>query len=249
MDKFNFHHAQFEYEPYPVCYIPNFLSEADYKALSESYPPLEMFKHKPLLGDKYSLAEFKNNEQFYHTFLKANPCWRDFYEKIKTKAFIEEVLSFLRDRHIDLGIRRFWYCKKLAQKRRSWFTRIVNKRVLRSRFEFAIMPANGGHILPHTDDKRKFITMVFSFIKPGEWNPSWGGGTDVLKPKDRARTYNQVNYQLPFDQVEVVKTFPFNPNQCVLFIKTYNSWHSVQPMTGPATGLRKTVTLNIEDVI
>lgn len=249
MQNFNFQNAQLEYEPYPLCYIPNFMSAADYKALSESYPALELFKFKPTLGKKYSLAEFKNNQQFYFDFLRKNECWREFYQKVKSKQFIEEIFSFLRDNHIDIGVKRFWYQKKLSKKRRSWFTRAINKRVLRSRFEFSIMPADGGHILPHTDDIRKLVTLVVSFIKEGEWDSSWGGGTDVLTTKDPKRVYNDVNFQLPFDQVKCVKTFPFVPNQCVLFVKTYNSWHSVTPMTGPATGLRKAVTINIENVV
>lgn len=248
MQPFNYKNAQFEYEPYPICYIPSFLHAADYKNLSESYPSLEVFKYKPTLGNKYSLAE-KNNRQFYYDFLQANPDWREFYNIIKTKEFIKEALAFVRDHHIDLNIKRFWYTGRMAKTRRGPIARIANKYVLRSRFEFSIMSANGGNILPHTDHPRKLITLVLSFMKPGEWNPAWGGGTDVLKPKDRSRTYNNVNFQLPFDQVDVVKTFPFEPNQCVLFIKTYNSWHSVQPMTGPAEALRKTVTINIENII
>jgi hypothetical protein len=88
---------------------------------------------------------------------------------------------------------------------------------------------------------------VLSMMKPGEWNPAWGGGTDIVMPRDRSRVYNQVNRSIPFADVEVLKTFPFDPNQCVIFVKTFNSWHSVSPMTGKASDpLRKTLTLNIE---
>ena len=49
-----------------------------------------------------------------------------------------------------------------------------------------------------------------------------------------------------FDEMEVLHTYPFTPNQCVLFVKTFNSWHSVAPMRGPAGKLRRTLTINIE---
>jgi hypothetical protein len=56
-----------------------------------------------------------------------------------------------------------------------------------------------------------------------------------------------VNSYLDFDDVTELKTFPFEPNQCLVFIKTNNSWHSVFPMTGNDRKiLRKTVTINIE---
>src|SRR4051812_13962894 len=129
MDKFNFDHAQFDYEPYPVCYIPNFLSTADYKALADTYPTLDLFKHKPALGNKYSLAE-KNNQQFYFDFLKANPCWKEFFERVKSKQFIEETFAFLKDNNIDLNIRRFWFTRRMSRRRRSWVGRIANKKLL-----------------------------------------------------------------------------------------------------------------------
>jgi len=36
------------------------------------------------------------------------------------------------------------------------------------------------------------------------------------------------------------------PNQCVLFVKTFNSLHSVRPMTAPARETaRRTLTINL----
>jgi hypothetical protein len=32
--------------------------------------------------------------------------------------------------------------------------------------------------------------------------------------------------------MDVIDTFEFTPNQAVMFVKTFNSWHSVRPMTG-----------------
>jgi hypothetical protein len=47
--------------------------------------------------------------------------------------------------------------------------------------------------------------------------------------------------------MEVLETFPFEPNQAVVFVKTFNSWHSVRPMTGRGSpAMRKTLTINIE---
>lgn len=247
MIKFNYENAQFDYEPFPICYIPNVLDAGLYKELQETYPSVEMFEFKKLLGDKYSLAE-KNNKQFYYDFLKKNPVWREFYETIKSKAFVEQVFDFLKERNIDLGVRRFVYTRDMAKKRKGPILRIANKRLLRSRFEFSIMRANGGHILPHTDIERKMVTLVLSFIKKDEWKDEWGGGTDVVMPKDRTKTFC-IDGQLPLEQTERLKTFPFNENQAVLFVKTYNSWHAVNPMTGPAEGLRKTVTINIENIV
>ena len=247
MIKFHYENAQFDYEPYPICYIPNFLDAAVYKELQESYPALELFKFNEKLGNKYALAE-KNNGHHYYAFLKKNPIWREFYRTVKSKQFVQDTFAFLRAHHVDLNVRRFVHTKNINMHRRNPIWRIANKRMLRSRFDFSIMTANGGNILPHTDIPKKMVTLVLSFIKPGEWKKEWGGGTNVLLPKDRSKIFC-LDGQRPFDEMEHIKTFPFNENQCVLFVKTYNSWHSVMPMTGPADAQRKTVTINIENII
>lgn len=108
--QFNWKNAEFDYEPYPICYVPNVLDEADYKILSQSYPDVNAFKFMQRLGKKYSLAE-KNNKDFYYQFLKQNQPWSDFYHTIKSKKFIEEVLALLKQHNIDLGIKDFAFKK------------------------------------------------------------------------------------------------------------------------------------------
>ena len=118
---------------------------------------------------------------------------------------------------------------------------------LKARFEFSAMPITGGNILPHTDHPKKLVTMVIPLLRNGEWNHAWGGGTTIVWPKERARIFNRMNHYLGFDEVDNLKTFAFEPNQCLVFIKTNNSWHAVLPMTGDKpTILRNTLTINIE---
>jgi len=84
-------------------------------------------------------------------------------------------------------------------------------------------------------------------LREGEWDPSLGGGTDVNAPKDVRYSFNHLNRQAGFDDMGVLDTFAFTPNQAVVFVKTFNSWHSVRPMTGDGAGrMRKTLTINIE---
>jgi hypothetical protein len=122
-----------------------------------------------------------------------------------------------------------------------------NRLPLKARFEFSMLPADGGHIKPHTDAPNKLITLVIPMLRAGEWDPAHGGSTDMLKPKDMSYNFNHINSYLEFDQVERGRRFPFEPNQCSIFIKTFNSWHAVYPMTGHGSpAMRRTVTLNIE---
>jgi hypothetical protein len=118
---------------------------------------------------------------------------------------------------------------------------------LRARFEFSALTIAGGSIRPHTDDPAKIVTMVISMVREDEWQPTWGGGTSVVWPIDATKSFNPGNRYLDFDEVRTLKTFPFQPNQCIVFIKTPSSWHMVAPLTGedPAI-LRRTLTINIE---
>jgi hypothetical protein len=49
-----------------------------------------------------------------------------------------------------------------------------------------------------------------------------------------------------FEDAEPLHTFDFRPNQCVIFIKTFNSLHCVRPMAGAGSQMRRTLTINIE---
>src|SRR5207249_5186511 len=101
---------------------------------------------------------------------------------------------------------------------------------LSSRFEFSMLPSAAGCIKPHTDAPQKMITLVISMIENGEWDPSFGGETEVLRPVDRQKTFNFMNRYLEFDEVETIRTFEFMPNQGIVLVKTFNSLHAVSPM-------------------
>ena len=118
---------------------------------------------------------------------------------------------------------------------------------LRSRFEFSVLKADGGEVAPHTDTPKKIITLVQTMIKDGEWNPAIGGGLDVNRTTDSTYAFNWKNKMVPWDKIEVLDTIPFVPNQCTVFVKTFNSLHAVSPMRGIGSPvMRKTLTINIE---
>jgi len=242
----DFSRAQFDYEPYPVCYVPEVMDSGLYETLRQAYPPTELFKFQPKLGRKYGLSELRRPEN-YRAFLAGNPDWKAFHEFVKSDAFVRDVLDLLRFHHIDLGLAQARVRSRARGRRLGLWARAMGRVELSARFEFSMMDPEGGHILPHTDDPHKLITLVISMMAPGEWNPEWGGGTEVVLPQDRSRIYNQLNEYLGFDDVETVRVYPFEPNQCVLFVKTYNSWHQVSPIRADSgASMRRTLTINIE---
>ena len=244
----DFRQIHFDYEPYPVGLARQVFDNNTYRELVDSFPPMDLFRYKPDKGGKYSLSQVNHGVK-YRLFIRSSPPWRRFHSFIKSPAFIDGVLDMLKSYNLDLGFPGPGWGERLYLKARAIRrgNPIPHFPRLKARFEFSAMPITGGNILPHSDHFKKTVTMVIPMLREDEWRDEWGGGTSIVWPKDGTRVFNVVNDYLDFDDVETIKTFAFEPNQCLVFIKTHNSWHGVTPMTGddPRT-LRKTLTINIE---
>jgi hypothetical protein len=246
---FRYDHLEFRYEPFPIGLAKPLLDEGQYREMVARYPEPQLFAYLPEVGHKYSLSE-KNNPKAYREVIGSTPIWRELHRWIKSDDFLRGVMEALRARHIDLGYKKLpTTTRRLAKLARN-LTRgrlDAGQPPLSARFEFSMLPAEGGHVIPHTDSPGKIVTLVVSMVGEGEWDPGFGGGTDVNRPKDVRLCYNELNRQAAFDDVEVLDTYEFTPNQAVVFVKTFNSWHSVRPMTGNGSAaMRKTLTINIE---
>jgi len=245
---FSFDSLRLRYDPFPIGVARPLMAADTYAQLVESYPSLELFQYFPKVGNKYVLSE-KFNSANYDSFIRKHPVWQRFHDWIKSDDFSYGVAHMLRDHGIDLGYDApISGGKRLIKRLKSLAKRRVTNMPpnLKSRFEFSMLPADGGSVTPHTDEPSKIITLVISMQREGEWNPAFGGGTDVNRPKDERRLFNRMNGKGSFEEMEILDSFPYEPNQAVLFVKTFNSWHSVRPMTGNSGVMRKTLTINIE---
>ncbi|MGD2076320.1 MAG: hypothetical protein PVI91_14170 [Gammaproteobacteria bacterium] len=246
---FSYEHLNFRYEPFPIGLAKPVMDPGTYQELVNHYPTIDHFEYIPKLGRKYSLSE-RFNPRGYHRLIRSQPIWREFHRWIKSDEFVAGVLDALRARNLDLGYdtgassgrRAMQLVKDMLRGRTA--ARLAR---LRARFEFSMLPADGGHILPHTDAPSKIVTLIISMLDEGEWDAAFGGGTDVNRVKDSGHSFNWLNAQGRFEDMEVLDTFPFTPNQAVVFVKTFNSWHSVRPMQGAGSAaMRRTLTINIE---
>ncbi len=236
--------AHFRYEPYPIGIVREIFEPSLYARLVETFPPADLFRFMQYHGDKWSLSEV-NNRDLYYKFLRSNPDWNRLFNEVKSEGFIDQVLHALAQSKIDLGPASTASGGTLRRLRDKLLGR-KSSGGLSARFEFSMMSAEGGHILPHTPQKH--ITLVVSVVRPGDWDQTWGGGTDLMRPLDPSENFNLLNRYLRFDQVETIDTMAYESNQCVIFIKTFNSLHAVKPMTGPKDIMRRTLTVNIESV-
>lgn len=240
---------ELEYEPFPIGLARAVIAPDVYAEMVRTFPDVADFRFRESKGNKFALSQ-QHHRMAYYRHIRQHAVWREFYDYIKSRQFIDSTLAKLQDRSIDLGVAR----KSVGERMKARF-RSLKKGApmphfphLSARFEFSAMPVMGGSIRPHTDNPNKTVVLVLAILEEGEWNPEYGGGTAIVRPKDRTKIYNVMNHYLDFGEVDVMQTFPFQPNQCVVFVQTFNSWHAVCPMTGDDPGkLRRTLTINIEN--
>jgi len=236
------------YEPFPIGQMSPAVDEAAYEEMLDNWPAQELFEHKPKLGHKWSLSTTCHGQQ-YKDFIRATPIWSRFDRWIKSTEFIDSIMGSLNDHHLDLGYRPgISRGKQTIKNLKALLRGRPSNRGMRlaGSWEFQMIPANGGFLLPHTDAPSKIVTMTISITRKGEWDTAYGGGLDLNHPKRKELLFNQLNEQAAFEDMEVLDTFEFLPNTGVVFIKTFNSWHSIRPIQGPENGpMRRNLVINV----
>lgn len=217
----NFDTLQIRREPYEIGLAQNVFTPQHFLDLVDAYPDEKDFVHMTGQYEKYSLSEV-NHKSIYRAVIKASPVWQAFHAYIKSVDFLKTLALALK----KLGLKPF------------------QSGTYSTRFEFSSLPAFGGMILPHRDIKAKVVTLIIPMMTSEDWNPEWGGGTDVLSPHP-GLAYPK-DYQSPRMDFILHESYLPLPNQAVVFIKSDYSWHSVGPIRGPEGIWRRTLTVNVE---
>jgi hypothetical protein len=247
----HFDHVDFRYDPFPIGVATQLFDEGLYRDLVATYPPTSAFVvDRGVTGRRYTLARHANAAA-YRAHLRQAPAWRELSRYVRSRTFVHSVADMLLAHAIDLQIPRqpaplagrlLRFAKLAATRRRlpHW------SRMPGTELVFAMLPADGGSLHPHTDHPSKMLNLAIPMVAPGEWDAAIGGHTNINRPKDVKRWFNRGNQWLAFDEVDVLETVPYRPNQALVVIRGDNTWHSVPPMT--ATGspvMRRTVNINI----
>ncbi len=246
-EMFTLRNLELKYRPYPHGVAAPLLHGGQYQDLVDGFPDVTLFGSNRI-NVKHVLSERVNRRQYF-SFLRSRPEWMAFYRWIKSDRFIQGVLDELSSRHVDLGYRQRPASSRWARHlamglsgRRDYHASLV------SRFEFSMLPADGGFVLPHTDAPGKVVTLILPMLAEGEWDPKVGGATDINTPREDRLRFNSVNGKAEFCEMEIASSLAFEPNRALLFVRTHDSWHSVRPMTAPGSpALRKTVTVTLRE--
>ena len=212
-------------ERFSLFEISNFLEEAIYKDLSTTYPDSSLF------SDHNDFARSLSYESDNFTnFLEKNDKWKNFIEKLNTKAFAEDLIKLF-------GLKNVYFSKK------SWKKYIPIFKRVRISFLFNVSE-EGGFSLPHTDSSRKLVSMVLFFVDKN-WSEKNGGQVMLYKPKDLVYENNWRNKRINKVNLDVIKTIVPSPNKIYGFKKTKNSYHSVEPIKQINSISRKVLMINL----
>tara|TARA_B100001059_G_scaffold236519_1_gene287499 strand:- start:21299 stop:22054 length:756 start_codon:yes stop_codon:yes gene_type:complete len=233
--------------------IENFLSDQEYKIIKESFPKINFSE---------ALQKSKNNDLKYQLkfgdtendkYFKNNKGMQILIEKLISKRFLKKIYyNFL--------------FKFIIIRKKNFFNFFFPLNILINEEEHSYLKNNlklnidysyifdGGSIKPHTDSKRKILTLMLYF-------PDFEEDKDDLKIKEENigtqfyeslinnfnnKDVNKIS-NLFFDKKNTKKSLKtnFKKNTIYGFIKSKNSWHSVEKFNVKEGYIRKSININL----
>jgi hypothetical protein len=242
--------VSFRYDPWPFGVAKNLFTPDLYDELSRTFPSSSLFQLDAEVGRRRLTLDGYRSPRVFNHFFKTNRAWGELRRYAESRDFLMQFLTMLADHGIDFGDPGWetGTSRRLLRFARALRRGAVRGGLARFRVELVlvILPADGGYLLPHTDAEPKAANIAVSMAGPGEWDSALGGSTDLVWPTDPRNVFSLGARRLAFDEVRVLERVAYTPNQAVIVVKTYNSWHSVGPMhCAGSRALRKTLNFNI----
>jgi hypothetical protein len=221
--------------PFLYGYVDNYLPEHVYRALAENFIDPATHANLQVLGRGKKRVVFRAPP--VPDFVgAASPQWVDAIRAITSPAFFEDCWAWLRH-HAHLAPQPERYRSLMDARLR------IDPRDLEMQCEFSSLQ-NGVFLPPHSDSTDKVISFVLYFAPP-EWRSEWGGGTEIYEPNNPKHQYNWGNRFLPATDMRVAYRSEFLPNRLFFFVKGYNAWHGVEPVSAPATMMRRSFNFSV----
>tara|TARA_B100000676_G_C18066389_1_gene841228 strand:+ start:1879 stop:2733 length:855 start_codon:yes stop_codon:yes gene_type:complete len=211
-------------EPCPYFQISDYLPTAFYEMLTSTFPDKQYFDFARADGNLLITDESAEG------FLADRPAWQKLFDILASPSFFEDALSALgRTPFVRARGPAGLLPMKIQQpgERPGPFTREVAMHTKFSRFD----PGTSLHA--HTDQPSTVFTFLLYFPPP-EWQPGYGGSTELYAPTNRKLLHNWSNNHLPLKAMESVVRSDYRPNTMFGFLKSTRSWHGVEPVSCPS---------------
>jgi FkbM family methyltransferase len=196
---------------------------------------------------------FKKREKKVHTTVSRNiadakletePYPHLFVENVCSDAMYDDIVNNLNVKYTQIEKTRgtrgypkrftgdissdFWRTIENLLKNGALKNTIVKKFGLKGEYTedvLLIRDMEGYQITPHTDTTQKVISALFYLAKDDNHLEA---GTNIYIPKDKGFKC-KTGKHYSFDKFERVQSFPYKPNSVLIFQRTDNSFHGVEP--------------------
>lgn len=243
--KLSNHPATIIKSPFFVFCIDKYLPEGLFDELDKSFPSMKYFCRVAAEGSKKSFSSRKDADVF-QSFIKESLVWKEFVEALSSYAFINDLKFLCRDAlRSSRGISAYKIWKKSNDQKKiidKIFYRLIDN--IDIQFEFSVF-SDGGYIRPHTDSRKKLISLLLYF-PDDKWDNSYKGGTTFFDTESSTLKQNWENKPLD-DYTGLIPFYetPYEKNILCGFVKSCNSWHSVERLKLPDGIFRRSLCINI----
>ena len=230
--------------------IKNFLNEDSYEFIKKSFPPIESkrFNNFDLERNNHKYMIMSTDEH-YKDLLEKNERLKIIHNAIFSKKFFyyfyENLkIEFLKSRAQDLQFFVKLLKPKTTDLSQNFFKNFFYTHI-KTHIEYSYI-FNKGKIVPHTDGRKKLLTLL-TFFPEGRDGENDIGTTfwDSNKKNLRNKHIRDLQKEKEFKENNKVLTkIDFNKYDLYGFIRTAKSWHSVEPFDLGKDYVRKSLSIN-----
>jgi hypothetical protein len=230
--------------------ITNFLDENSYDFINKSFPKIDNkklanfdleknnYKYTIMSTDENYKEMIEKDErmQTIHSAIFSNFFFNYFYENLKIellKSRTDDLKFFLKllkpkTLHLNQGyLKNFFYT------------------YIRRHIEYSYI-FNGGKIVPHTDGRKKLLSLLLFFPEGREGEKDigttfWDSNKKNLNNKHLRDSQKENEFK---KNNKVMTKIDFNKYDLYGFIRTAKSWHSVEPFDLGKDYVRKSLNIN-----
>jgi len=245
-------------QPFTIAQFQNVLNDDLYDDLCATFPTAdERWNLNEGLDSKaYIQSSGKRAENFY-AVVPATTAWKVFIEAVSSQDFWSDVGALIHPmmlRHKKAGLLSPRLPELLvdAIDESDRFLDLL-RRIGRPLLQFSCLRPNDLNS-PHSDHWQKLVSIITYYPTPG-WKEEFGGGTVFLRAKKDLTslpwfhpTMNRVpaSCHKEFNvDMKIFKRVHYQRNCWVLFCKTTNSFHAVEPVKCPEPLTRRAFNMTL----
>ena len=230
--------------------IENFLDANTYEFINKSFPKIDNEKFKNYDLKKYNYKYTINStDDYYKKLIDSDESLRLVHNSIFSKKFFNYFYKNLKNtillsRSTDLRFVFKLFRPKTLNFSENYFKNFFFT-YIRRHIEYSFV-FNGGFVAPHTDSRSKMLSLILFFPEGREGEKDLG--TTFWDSNKKNLKNQHLNHQDDIkefkEKSDILTKLEFKKYDLYGFIRTSQSWHSVEPFNLGKDYIRRSVIIN-----